>query len=52
MHLINKGISRGSSVNEGVISIIEWGVSAPSDAVGSEIGFQCSLDSGPMFHCK
>ena len=47
VHLINEGIT---SADGGVV--IEWGLSAPSDAVKSEIGFQCSLDGGPMLNCK
>ena len=47
MNLINEGIT---SADGGVI--IEWGLSAPSDAVMSEIGFQCSLDGGPTLDCK
>ena len=50
MHLINEGITTTSSADGGVI--IEWGLSAPSDAVISEIGFQCSLDGGPTLDCK
>ena len=47
MNLINEGITSA----DGDV-VIEWGLSAPSDAVMSEIGFQCSLDGGPTLDCK
>ena len=52
VHLINEGITTTSSADGGVVTTIEWGLSAPSDAVRSEIGFRCSLDGGPSFNCK
>ena len=52
MHLINQGITTTSSADGGVSTTIEWGLSAPSDAVTSEISFQCSLDGGPTLGCK
>ena len=52
MHLTNEGITVTSSDDGSVGTTIEWGLSAPRNAVISEIGFQCSLDNGPMFDCK
>ena len=52
VHLINDGITMDSGVEGSVVSTIEWGLSAPSDAVTSEIGFQCSVDGGPSASCK
>lgn len=33
-------------------TLIEWGVSAPSDVVIEDITFTCSLDDGALFNCK
>ena len=52
VHLINDGITRASSGNGSVITTIEWGLSAPSDAVTSQIGFLCSMDGRPVTSCK
>ena len=52
MHLINEGITRARSVNTSAVVTVEWGLSAPSDADRSGIGFQCSLDEGTLFSCK
>ena len=52
VHLINDGITRTSSGNGSVaITKIEW-LSAPSEAVVSQIRFLCSVDGGPVNFCK
>lgn len=52
MHLINDGITTAASADGGVVTSVEWGLSAPSDVVQSQVGFSCSLDGGLSFNCK
>lgn len=52
IHLINDGITMATSADVGVVTTIKWGLSAPSDVVLSQVGFNCSIDAGPAFNCK
>ena len=52
MHLINDGISTSSTPEGGVVTTIEWGLSAPSHVIQSQVAFMCSLDGGVSFNCE
>ena len=52
MHLINDGITTTNTADGGVVTIIEWGLSAPSHVIQSQVAFMCSLDGGTPLNCE
>ena len=51
MHLINEGVTQRSNANDEVVTVIEWGISAPTDVVESEVTFRCILDGQSIDNC-
>ena len=52
VHLINDGITTTNADAEGgVVSVVEWGLSAPSHVVQLQVSFTCSINGGPAVTC-
>lgn len=53
MHLINEGIALDDADDDtGMVTEIEWGLSAPDDVIREEVFFRCSLDGATSNACK
>lgn len=54
VHLINEGITSVRNAAGKMVTVIEWGLSAPSDSemMPSQISFVCTLDRITTFSCK
>ena len=51
VHLINEGVTQRSNANDEVVTVIEWGISVPTDVVESEVTFRCILDGQSTNNC-
>lgn len=52
VHLINEGVTQRRNENGEVVTVIEWGLSAPADVMESEVSFRCDLDGQTISNCE